>query len=401
MTDAARTRSATERMRPTLPVAPKPPMDAEQERLKQERLEKIRFVDEAVRLRKLTRRKKRQQQREKKEAMLRAGENGAAGAGAAPPSSPLPSRTSGEDEVLDTPTAVSPRGRSVTSSVAIKRQTSTGTGIVRAAGRGKTTVGRATGSRSPRLSVDVGEAGPGQRSSLSKEDVLSGPPTPTSPPVAKPTLANGTRPPAPTGLRLSGASTPEMSHRAHPAPIEVAEDILVDEPPPSPSLAHPPRPPSTPPPAAPASSGATSSAGGWGFLGNVLTSVIWSGERSPRSTQQNQQQPPPPQQQQSSSSSWLASAVSLPSAAAPAAATPPPPPPSHAPATSSPSFTKKRDSLTTLEDLLELQESVDALRLMVAQQGSQLREQQHVIESLSKKVAALEMQVNPDSSAFE
>jgi hypothetical protein len=69
--------------------------------------------------------------------------------------------------------------------------------------------------------------------------------------------------------------------------------------------------------------------------------------------------------------------------------------------TSSPSFTKKRDSLTTLEDLLELQESVDALRLMVAQQGSQLREQQHVIESLSKKVTALEVQLNPDSSAFE
>jgi hypothetical protein len=56
------------------------------------------------------------------------------------------------------------------------------------------------------------------------------------------------------------------------------------------------------------------------------------------------------------------------------------------------------DSLNTLEEMLEMQESIDGLRLIVAQQGSQLRSQEDLIEQLFSKIQALEERMDDSYS---
>lgn len=376
-----------------MPAAPKPPGDPDADRIKQDRLEKI-----------------RKQQAEKKEALLRAralklngrGSSGTQSVIEESSTSPTTtSATSAEDkEAVDIISSKgSPRGRAATATASLKRGVSAGS-IGRVAGRGKASTVRSPRSVTPasassvvaplRISEDSLPSVAKKRLSASP---VSSPRSPTGRIARSPRQSRELS--ARDGLR---SSSPQKEVSAQPPPpikprtpppklpaveldeddelIEAAEDIPSDDEYEIEQLRRPAPPPTEPiitdqVNKAAESDGAGGGGGGgggwgisWGAFSNV-TNVVASSIKelaasSPRAEQRPTRSQPPPMSS--------------------------PRPPESAGGT----FLPRRDSLSTLEELLEMQESIDALRLMVAQQGSQLRKQDKMIELLQSRVETLE-----------
>ena len=325
--------------------------------------------------------------------MLKAGGGGGGGADAssAATASGDDSAAGGDSSSSSSSSLTSPRTRATTSSAVVapvKRQLSSGTGVVRAAGRGKTPSVRGTSApRSPRGGVGSDSA--------PEDDSPAPVPVPASgvsgkrTSVETPSTIKTARapPPATSVKRLSGAVTPELG-RTKTGPklsLDELEDELNFEIDVSQKPAQSNNQPNQQPNQqqqpngqqqnqAPAASPTVAS--GWGFV-TALTSAIWAGDKRPA---------PPP------------------SGTSPRREEPPPPPPTSAPTTTekgknprasrASAAGKKRDSMSLLEELLELTESVDALRVMVADQGSQLREQEEKMKRQEDLINALLSRVN-------
>lgn len=286
----------------------------------------------------------------------------------------------GQDVVVtETPYVeeTSPRTRAATTS-SVKRAPSS-SNVVRVAGRGRAPVPVRV-NRSPRETTSTpASVASSERTSL--VDVRTSGELSSRPSIDYSASIN---------KRNSGVSTPPMT----------------------PEMSRPPRPNMTPPPAVPSldikqskdrqvaandnsslessnnNMNNSSGGGGWGFLGSVSSTLtsIWSADKAKDPPPKDGRGNPPP-----------SSPKSIPP---PPQHSSPPPPPSSSSSSHSHAPPLVRDSLTQLEEMMELQESVDALRMIVAKQGTQIRQHEATINMLVEKLAYLEQKLDP-SAGYE